>query len=40
MECNSQNIDGLRGAYEEALVGIKISDTSKPIEVFKSFTLF
>ena len=30
-----KNIDGLRGAYEEALVGIKISDTSKPIEVLK-----
>ena len=30
-----KNFDGLRGAYEEALVGIKIDDTSKPLEVLK-----
>ena len=30
-----KNFDGLRGAYEEALVGIKIQDTSKPLEVLK-----
>ena len=30
-----KNFDGLRGAYEEALVGIKIEDTSKPLEVLK-----
>jgi quinone-reactive Ni/Fe-hydrogenase large subunit len=30
-----KNFDGLRGAYEEALVGIKIVDTSKPLEVLK-----
>lgn len=30
-----KNFDGLRGAYEEALVGIKIADTSKPLEVLR-----
>jgi quinone-reactive Ni/Fe-hydrogenase large subunit len=30
-----KNFDGLRGAYEEALVGIKIEDTSKPLEVLR-----
>jgi quinone-reactive Ni/Fe-hydrogenase large subunit len=30
-----KNFDGLRGAYEEALVGIKIEDTSRPLEVLK-----
>ncbi|MCF6310396.1 MAG: nickel-dependent hydrogenase large subunit [Sulfurimonas sp.] len=30
-----KNLDGMRGAYEEALVGIKIDDTSKPLEVLK-----
>jgi len=30
-----KNLDGLRGAYEEALVGIKVDDTSKPLEVLK-----
>lgn len=30
-----KNYDGLRGAYEEALVGIEIKDTSKPLEVLK-----
>lgn len=30
-----KNFDGIRGAYEEALVGIKIEDTSKPLEVLR-----
>jgi len=30
-----KNLDGVRGAYEEALVGLKIEDTSKPLEVLK-----
>ncbi|ADN09357.1 nickel-dependent hydrogenase large subunit [Sulfurimonas autotrophica] len=30
-----RNFDGLRGAYEEALVGLKIEDTSKPLEVLR-----
>ncbi|MEA3498011.1 MAG: nickel-dependent hydrogenase large subunit, partial [Campylobacterota bacterium] len=30
-----KNFDGLRGAYEEALVGIKLEDPSKPLEVLK-----
>ena len=30
-----KNFDGKRGAYEEALIGIKIDDTSKPLEVLK-----
>ena len=30
-----KNFDGERGAYEEALVGIKIEDTSKPLEVLR-----
>lgn len=30
-----KNFDGLRGAYEEALVGIKVEDTSRPLEVLK-----
>ena len=30
-----KNFDGERGAYEEALVGLKIQDTSKPLEVLR-----
>ena len=30
-----KNYDGLRGAYEEALVGIQVKDTTKPLEVLK-----
>ncbi len=30
-----KNLDGVRGAYEEALIGIKIQDTSKPLEVLR-----
>lgn len=30
-----KNKDGKRGAYEEALVGIKIEDATKPLEVLK-----
>jgi len=30
-----KNFDGLRGAYEEALVGIKIEDTANPLEVLR-----
>lgn len=30
-----KNFDGLRGAYEEALIGLKIQDTSKPLEVLR-----
>ncbi|QFR48381.1 nickel-dependent hydrogenase large subunit [Sulfurimonas lithotrophica] len=30
-----KNIDGFRGAYEEALIGIKVQDTSKPLEVLR-----
>lgn len=30
-----KNYDGVRGAYEEALIGIKIEDLSKPLEVLK-----
>jgi len=30
-----KNYDGLRGAYEEALIGIKVEDTSRPLEVLK-----
>ncbi|MDH4944000.1 nickel-dependent hydrogenase large subunit [Sulfurimonas sp. C5] len=30
-----KNFDGLRGAYEEALVGLKIEDRSKPLEVLR-----
>jgi len=30
-----KNFDGIRGAYEEALVGLKIQDTSKPLEVLR-----
>ena len=30
-----KNLDGVRGAYEEALIGLKIEDTSKPLEVLK-----
>ena len=30
-----KNFDGARGAYEEALVGLKIQDTSKPLEVLR-----
>ena len=30
-----KNFDGVRGAYEEALIGVKIEDTSKPLEVLR-----
>jgi len=30
-----KNLDGVRGAYEEALIGLKIKDTSKPLEVLR-----
>lgn len=30
-----KNFDGVRGAYEEALVGLKVEDPSKPLEVLK-----
>lgn len=30
-----KNLDGARGAYEEALIGLKIEDTAKPLEVLK-----
>ena len=30
-----KNIDGLRGAYEEALIGVKVEDSSKPLEVLR-----
>ncbi len=30
-----KNFDGARGAYEEALIGLKIEDTSKPLEVLR-----
>ena len=30
-----KNYDGIRGAYEEALIGLKIEDLSKPLEVLK-----
>jgi len=30
-----KNFDGKRGAYEEALVGLKIQDPSKPLEVLR-----
>jgi len=30
-----KNLDGKRGAYEEALVGLTIADTSKPLEVLR-----
>jgi len=30
-----KNLDGARGPYEEALVGLKIEDTSKPLEVLR-----
>ena len=30
-----KNFDGSRGAYEEALIGLKIKDTAKPLEVLK-----
>ncbi|HHH19747.1 MAG TPA: nickel-dependent hydrogenase large subunit [Campylobacterales bacterium] len=30
-----KNYDGVRGAYEEALVGITVRDTSKPLEILK-----
>jgi quinone-reactive Ni/Fe-hydrogenase large subunit len=30
-----KNYDGKRGAYEEALIGIKLQDPSKPLEVLK-----
>ena len=30
-----KNFNGVRGAYEEALIGLKIEDTSKPLEVLR-----
>jgi len=30
-----KNFDGARGAYEEALIGLKIEDTDKPLEVLR-----
>ncbi len=30
-----KNFDGVRGAYEEALVGIQVKDATKPLEVLK-----
>ena len=30
-----KNFDGVRGPYEEALIGIKIEETSKPLEVLR-----
>jgi len=30
-----KNFDALRGAYEEALIGITVQDTSKPLEVLR-----
>ncbi len=30
-----KSLDGARGAYEEALIGIKLEDSSKPLEVLK-----
>ena len=30
-----KNFDGVRGAYEEALVGLKVKDTNKPLEVLR-----
>ena len=30
-----KNFDGVRGAYEEALVGLKVKDTTKPLEVLR-----
>jgi quinone-reactive Ni/Fe-hydrogenase large subunit len=30
-----KNFDGVRGAYEEALIGVKIQDTTKPLEVLR-----
>ncbi len=30
-----KNLDGKRGAYEEALIGIKLADPSRPLEVLK-----
>ncbi|MFA6137067.1 MAG: nickel-dependent hydrogenase large subunit [Sulfurimonas sp.] len=30
-----KSLDGQRGAYEEALIGLKIEDTSKPLEVLR-----
>jgi quinone-reactive Ni/Fe-hydrogenase large subunit len=30
-----KNLDGKRGAYEDALIGVKINDPSKPLEVLK-----
>jgi len=30
-----KNFDGVRGAYEEALIGVKIEDTAKPLEVLR-----
>ncbi len=30
-----KNFDGIRGPYEEALVGIRLEDTSKPLEVLR-----
>ncbi|WP_373072031.1 nickel-dependent hydrogenase large subunit [Sulfurimonas sp.] len=30
-----KNLDGLRGAYEEALIGISVADREKPLEVLR-----
>ncbi|MEA3492166.1 MAG: nickel-dependent hydrogenase large subunit [Campylobacterota bacterium] len=30
-----KNYDGVRGAYEEALIGLKVVDTAKPLEVLR-----
>jgi len=35
-----KNSDGKRGAYEEALIGLKISDRDKPLEVLKIIRSF
>jgi len=35
-----KNSDGKRGAYEEALIGLKISDRDKPLEVLKVIRSF
>ncbi len=35
-----RNRDGKRGAYEEALIGIKLADQSKPLEVLRTIHSF
>jgi quinone-reactive Ni/Fe-hydrogenase large subunit len=35
-----RNSDGVRGAYEEALIGIHIADTTQPLEVLKVIRSF